>query len=170
MVTINSIVESSANCSAAKSYFKTLIQDGMDRKKAQTLIKKACEKIKERNSGIKQDNAAARAWLNEYGNILRAVFPSYIKSAEFKRAAKGCDYKGSANDFILKYYPRLIVRETADGRQAVPVVVRIEEIDGVKFRRYRKMELTRAAAFKVLTDCTRSLYAVRVDSFRQIIF
>lgn len=96
----------------AKSYFKELTAAGLERD-------------------------AARAWYRDGRKEMHAVFVQFVKSAEFKAAAKGCKFNGNEIDFINKYYPIV----TASG---APVRVVSVDVDGVIFRRYRFVDLTRA--------------------------
>ena len=152
--------EIAKNCKTtkeAREMFKTLCKD-MDRKEAQNLIKRACELINKRNEAAKKDNDNARGWLKEYDNILKSVFVEYVKSAEFKKAYKGARFNGNAIDFIRAFYPYLT-------KSGCPVVVRYEFISGVRFKRYEKMNKTRAAVFAVLDTCTKSIYRNRLGQF-----
>lgn len=161
--TVSNIVKSCANCKEARGMFKEMIAAGMERKKAQDMIKRACDKINDRNGVIKSDNDNARAWLKKGENVLRSVFPEYVRSAEFKKAYKGKQFQGGVDRFIDVYFPVLTSKGTPVRKTAVFV-------DGVRFYRYVRIEgdrLTRTAAFGLLDSCTASIYKERIGTFRQ---
>ena len=152
----------------AKSYFKELISAGIERDAARALIAAAVELIK---GAREEDRAAAavarterdaaRAWYRDGRKEMRAVFVQFVKSPEFKAAAKGCKFNGSEIDFINKYYPIV----TANG---APVRVVSVDVDGVIFRRYRFVDLTRAGAYRAIFDkCLNSIYKERTGEFIQ---
>lgn len=161
--TISNIVKNCANCKQARNMYKEMIAAGMDRKKVQDLIKKACDKINDRNGVIKSDNDSARAWLRNGENVLRAVFPDYVKSVEFKKAYKRKQFQGGVDRFIDTYFPVLTSKGTPVRKTAV-------YIDGVRFYRYVRIDgdrLTRTAAFSLLDSCTASIYKERIGVFNQ---
>jgi len=158
----NEIAKVCKTATEAKKFYKEIAKDkGAD--KAREIIKKACELINARNAQIKADTDKAREWLRDYSNIMKSVFVEYVNSAEFKKANKGARFNGNYAEFIKTYFPMVT-------KSGFPVVVKIEAVDGQTFKRYRKMNLTRSAAFSVLDTCTKSIYKNRIGQFKQVIF
>lgn len=157
---INALANSCKTCAEAKKAFKDLSAKfgAVD---ARGIIAAACEIVKNRVAANMDDCKTAKNWLKDYNNILRAVFGEFVKSPEFIAANKG-RFVGSCFDFVNKYAP---IR-TESGRV---VTRKVEFVNGVKFVRYRFIDLKRNAVFSVLTSCIGSIRKNNIGTFKQII-
>lgn len=157
---VNALVNSCKTCAEAKKAFKEL-STKHGAQDARAIIAAACEIVKNRVAANMDDCKTAKNWLNDYNNILRAVFAEFVKTPEFIAANKG-RFVGSCIDFVNKYTP---IR-TETGRV---VTRKMEFVNGVKFVRYRFINATRAAVFSVLSACIESIRKNNIGAFNQII-
>lgn len=157
---INAVAKSCKTCAEAKKAFKEL-STKFGAVDARGIIAAACEIVKNRMDANNHDCRTAKNWLNDYNNILRAVFADFVKTPEFIAANKG-RFVGSCFDFVNKYAP---IR-TESGRI---VCKRVVFIDNIRFVRYRFIDLKRNTVFSVLSSCIESIRKNNIGTFKQII-
>lgn len=155
---------------AAKAFYKELTAAGVEKAAAREIVAAAAAIVKERNeataaaaAAIRSDIQGARAWYKDGQKVLHAVFVAFVRSAAFRAATKGTQFKGNEIDFINRFSPARL----DNGK---PVKIVREYVDGVLFVRYRSIDTRRAGAFQsVFDNCLKGVKAARLDDFRQIV-